>query len=110
VNNALAYLSLCGPVSIGIALVVLALLSQRLGAVTKRPPLYRWYFLSVAIIGVAIILRIVNLSAPDIDYDNMTTLLYDVALVIGLSLAVIIAWRYWGWLLSERGKDTRSQP
>jgi hypothetical protein len=100
-------------VSIGVALVVLALLSQRLGAVTKRPPLYRWYFLSVAIIGVAVILRIMSLSAPvgpDFDYDNMMTLLYDIALVIGLSLAVMIAWRYWGWLLSERGKDTRSQP
>jgi hypothetical protein len=97
-------------VSIGIALVVLALLSQRLGSVTKRPPLYRWYFVSVAIIGVAVILRVVDLSAPDIAVSDMTTLLYDVALVIGLSLAVVIAWRYWGWLLSERGKDTRSQP
>jgi hypothetical protein len=97
----------------GIALVVLALLSQRLGAVTKRPPLYRWFFLSVAIIGVAIILRVIGLSVPDgpdIDFGNMITLLYDFALVIGLSLAVVIAWRYWGWLLSERGKDPRSQP
>jgi hypothetical protein len=104
-NNLLTLFGLCGPASILIALVVLALLSQRLGAVTKRAPLYRWLFVSVALVGVSIIGRAINAVAPTSDPAYVTAMLYDVLFVLGLGLAVVVAWRYWSWLLHERGTD-----
>ncbi|MCC7450480.1 MAG: hypothetical protein IT324_23885 [Anaerolineae bacterium] len=92
---------LIGPASMIVALIVLALLSQRLGAVTKRAPIYRWFYVSVVLIAVSIVGR---LFAPDA-LDYRAALLYDVPLALGLTLAVVIAWRYWSWLLSERGKN-----
>jgi hypothetical protein len=94
-------LGLIGPASMIVALIVLALLSQRLGAVTKRAPIYRWFYVSVILIAVSIVAR---LFAPDA-LDYRAALLYDVPLALGLTLAVVIAWRYWSWLLSERGKN-----
>ncbi len=105
-NNLLTLFGLCGPASILIALVVLALLSQRLGAVTKRAPLYRWLFVSVALIGVSIVGRVISAVAPGADPAYTTAMLYDILFVLGLGLGVIVAWRYWSWLLHERGTET----
>ncbi len=108
--SVLSLLGLCGPASIIVALIVLALLSQRLGAVTKRPPLYRWLFVSVALVGISVIARLVNLGAAEPPgRGSIVVMLDDVPLALGLTLAVFIAWRYWSWLLSERGQDTRGR-
>ncbi len=96
--------SLVGPVSIVVALVVLASLSRRLGAVTRRPPLYRWFFVGAALVALSIILRLVRLDSSG-RLDTQAALFYDVPLVIGLLIAVIVAWRYWGWLLYEQDAD-----
>jgi hypothetical protein len=100
-NSVLAFLGLLGPASIIIALVVIAQLSQRLGAVTKRPPIYRWLYVSVALVAVCIIERLIALFVPN---SFSTPLLYDLPFAAALVIAVFIAWRYWSWLLSERGK------
>jgi hypothetical protein len=109
-NNILTLLGLCGPASIIVALIVLALLSQRLGAVTKRPPLYRWLFVSVLLVGISVMARLVGLGASETPgRGSIVVMLDDIALAIGLTLAVIIAWRYWSWLLSESGRDARGR-
>jgi hypothetical protein len=107
-SSLLTLFGLCGPVSILIALVVLALLSQRLGAVTKRAPLYRWLFVSVALVGVSIVGRLISALTPGGDPAYSGIMLYDVLFVLGLALAVIVAWRYWSWLLHERGTDSNN--
>jgi hypothetical protein len=108
--NLLTLLGLCGPASIIVALIVLAALSQRLGAVTKRTPLYRWFFVSVVLIGVSVMSRLVNVGASDAaGRDVLVAILDDLSLAIGLSLAVIVAWRYWSWLLSEGGRGTQGK-
>ncbi len=99
----LSLLGLFGPASIIVALVVIALLSQRLGAVTKRAPIYRWFFVSVALIAAGIVWRLFDLNMA---YDFQTAMFYDIPLAVGLVIAVIVAWRYWSWLLSESGKGT----
>lgn len=104
-NNILALLSLLGPISVIVALVVIAQLSQRLGAVTKRPPIYRWFYVSVALVAVSIVERLITFVAPD---SFNTPLLYDLPFAAALVIAVVIAWRYWSWLLSERGKGQAS--
>src|SRR5215468_4427134 len=100
-DNILAFLGLLGPISVIIALVVIAQLSQRLGAVTKRPPIYRWFYVSVALVMLSVLERLVALVIPNAFSSG---LLYDLPFAAGLVIAVVIAWRYWSWLLSERGK------
>src|SRR5438874_10884024 len=104
-ENVFSLLGLLGPISLIVALVVIALLSHRLGSVTKRAPLYRWYFVSVALVGLSVIGKFIQISAPE-DQKSSAVAVADIAFTAGLSLAVVIAWRYWGWLLHERGKDT----
>jgi len=101
----LSLLGLVGPAAMIVALIVIALLTQRLGAVTKRTPLYRWFFLSAALVSVGIVWRIFGLIVPDMPMrDTDGVLFYDLPLALGLVIAVVVAWRYWSWLLSERGK------
>ncbi len=107
-DSLFALLSLIGPVAVVIALVILALLSQRLGAVTKRPPLYRWLYVSVVLVVSSVIVRLLTLSTPEtLGSDFSTLMLYDILLALGLGLAVIVAWRYWSWLLSEPSRNVR---
>jgi hypothetical protein len=99
-----ALLSLIGPASISLALLVLASLSRRLGEVTKRPPLYRWFLVGAALVGLSIVLRVLTID-PAGRLGSQVALLYDVPLVMGLLVSVIVAWRYWGWLLYEQDAD-----
>ncbi len=103
--NLLTLLGLAGPIAMIIALLVMALLSQRLGAVTKRRRAYRWFFVAVGLITAGILARLLALGGTPSALAE-ATLLYTVSVTIALTLAVSAAWRYWGWLLSERGKET----
>ena len=106
-SNLLALLGICGPIAIMITLVIMALLSQRLGAVTKRPPFYRWFYVSVALIGISVMLRLAELGASgSLERDYTATVLHDALIAAALSLAVVVAWRYWSWLLHESGTGT----
>jgi len=101
----LSLLGLVGPASLIVALIVIGLLSQRLGAVTKRAPLYRWFFVSAALLCIGIVWRLFGLIIPDMPTRDVdATVFYDIPLAVGLVIAVAVAWRYWSWLLSERGK------
>ena len=84
-----ALFSFVGPASIVIVLVVLASLSRRLGAVTRRPPLYRWFFVGAALVGLSMALRLIGANSAGW-LNSQAALLYDVPLVVGcVSLAII---------------------
>lgn len=102
-TNLFAFLGLAGPLSIVIALLVIAALSQRLGAVTRSTPLYRWFYVSAVMVSVGLVIRFLDIFMPEQINLTANPLYYDVPIVVGLIVAVIIAWRYWSWLLSERG-------
>jgi hypothetical protein len=102
-TNLFAFLGLAGPSGIIIALLVVAALSQRLGAVTRRTPLYRWFYVSAVAVGLGLVLRLLDIFLPEQINLIANPLYYDVPLLVGLIIAVVIAWRYWSWLLSERG-------
>ncbi|MCS6870539.1 MAG: hypothetical protein RML95_05335 [Anaerolineae bacterium] len=74
---------------------LLAALSRRLGAVTKQPPLYRLFYLSMALISLSALWQV---SAP---FDPQQTLLANLLSLIALLIALFAAWRYWSWLLYE---------
>jgi hypothetical protein len=94
-NEVLAVLGLAGPLSLITSLLVIALLSQRLGTITKQGHTYRWLFAAIGLVAVAVVIRLWTLNSAE---DPPYPLLMAVALTIGL----VTAWYYWGWLLSER--------
>ena len=79
------------------ALIVMGLLSQRLGAVTKMPPHYRWFYVAAGLLGVSTLIRLFALAEA---YPAMGQL-YAMTFALGITLAVGVAWRYWGWLFGE---------
>jgi chromate transport protein ChrA len=101
-------LSLSAPLAMALVMVVLARLSKRLGEVTRRPPLYRWFYFSAVIIVISVVIQLIatGLGSP---LDSRTALLYDIPLVIGLLIGVLMTSIYWGWLLGERGVEQSRQ-
>jgi hypothetical protein len=92
-------------VGVIITLIVLAELSQRLGAVTHARPYYRWYYGAAFLLGVAKIIHILNLQPLLAASPNVTILgmvLHDGLQALGLTIGLIITWYYWSWLLAER--------
>lgn len=91
-------------------ILTLAAFSQRIGEVRKMPPLYRGYYLGVACLGLALFVRVLRISvllaAPEglafLANDWFYLFAYHLPLALGLTVSLVIAWRYWGWLLHER--------
>ncbi|MBZ0281470.1 MAG: hypothetical protein K8L97_12080 [Anaerolineae bacterium] len=101
-------LSLIGMASIAVALVVLGLLSKRLGSVTRSPRYYRGFYFAAALVVVSVMARFLNIgrgpsAAAELAAEPLWVMLYIGFPAIGITLGVVIAWRYWSWLLAERG-------
>ncbi len=92
-------LSTVGPLSVTLALVVIGLLSQRLGAVTKMPPHYRWFYVAAVLTGSSVVVRLLGVSVRSQD---ILSLLYAALFALGVTLGVVVAWYYWSWLFGER--------
>jgi hypothetical protein len=100
-----------GLLGVAYLLVVLGLLSSRLGAVLKMPPMYRWFYLGAALVGLAWLayLARVSLAADPSQTASLASpaaeawllLLYHLPLAAGLTIGLVVAWRYWAWLLNE---------
>ena len=104
--------------AVGLAAVVSAVylyanLSRRLGAVTKMPPFYRWFLVGGGFMGLAlsvsVLRRAVFLScAAEVAFliqPEFGFFFYQVPLLIGTLINVVVAWRYWSWLVvGEQGK------
>lgn len=93
------------PCAIVVVLVVLARFSQRLGAVTRRPPQYQWLYFSGGLVLGGAALRLwgaLTASEAGVELSAEIALLYDVPTVIGLLIAVVVTWRYWSWLIYEQ--------
>lgn len=96
--------ALVGLFSIAVALVVLGLLSRRLGQVTRAPRYYFGFWISAFLLLVSLVYRLLNLlqshiPPPD---DAGAVILYIGLPAFALTISLIIAWRYWSWLLAER--------
>jgi len=100
-------LSLLGLGSVCVFLVVLAQLSRRLGKVTHAKSFYLGLFVSVGLVFVGIGARIANFTQELAQIEELNNninwvLLYNGAPALGVTLAIVIVWRYWSWLLAER--------
>jgi hypothetical protein len=101
-------LAMLGPLSICIMFIVLGLLSRRLGRVTRVRPIYVGFFIAAALVGISSVARMVNLglgadAAARLSQDGILVLIYTGLTALGITIGAFIAWRYWSWLLSERG-------
>lgn len=90
-----------------VMLVVLALISRRLGRVTRAAPHYIAFLVAAVFVAAGLTARALDAAYgadPVAVHGNSgALLLYAVLPALGLTLAVVAAWRYWSWLLAERG-------
>ena len=105
-----ALLGALGTLSILVVLYILAKLSERFGSVIKMAPLYRYYYLAILFLAIGSITQLFVVRATLTDeYSQVwfTTpwflfLAYHLPLAVGVTIALVIAWRYWSWLITER--------
>jgi hypothetical protein len=97
-----ALLALLEPLSIGITLVVLGLLSRRLGAQTQAKPYYLGFYSAAALIGVSAAAQLLDALLGVSDGGVLWVIIADVFPAAAVTIGVVFAWRYWSWLLAER--------
>ncbi|MFW5708931.1 MAG: hypothetical protein ACOCX5_01800 [Chloroflexota bacterium] len=100
-------LSALGMLGISSLLIVMGRLSQRLGRVTRARAFYIGFYVGAALVLAGAGVRFLLVLDPSIDTVDLTdtvlwVLLYNGAPALGLTIGVIVAWRYWSWLLAER--------
>jgi hypothetical protein len=91
-------------------LFILAELSKRLGLVTKMAPYYRGLYFGAGCVIFALaawLLARAESASPELELAFLRTpladeLLYQLPLAVGMTVSLVVAWRYWGWLLRER--------
>jgi hypothetical protein len=97
-----------GPISICLMFVVLGLLSRRLGRVTRTAPYYTGLFVAALLVGASAVIRMSNLglgaqAAATLHRDAAMVLIYTGLTGLGVTIGAFVTWRYWSWLLAERG-------
>ncbi len=98
---------LLGLMSIGVALLVMGLLSKRLGSVTRAPRYYLGFYAAALMVAASVLARLVNVGrgaavAAELNRDLGWVLLYNALPALAVTLGLFVAWRYWSWLLAER--------
>lgn len=106
----LTLLSPIGTISTIFLFFILARLSEKLGAVTRMPAHYRWFWVGNGFLGAALISQLLRIT---ISLTGQTGYLlfndpvfyiitYYLPMAIGVTIGLIVTWRYWSWLLTER--------
>jgi hypothetical protein len=93
------------PLAITIQAIVLASLSQRLGAVTHRAPVYRWFHLAAGFSSTSALIYLWHIAEGNISDaggQGIEAISYALPLLISVTISAIVAWRYWGWLIYAR--------
>lgn len=103
-------LSPLGTISIVFLFFILARLSQKLGAVTRMSPRYRWFGVGTGFLMIALISQLLRISVSltgQTSYQLWNNSLfylvtYHLPLAIGATIGLAVTWLYWSWLLTER--------
>ena len=95
-------LGLLGPLSLVVLLVVVGLLSKRLGEQTHAKPYYLGFYVAALLVLISAAVRILD-SILDVPADDIRWIIVEDGLpALALTIGIMIAWRYWSWLLAER--------
>jgi hypothetical protein len=101
-----------GPLGL-LAIVYLCILfsnfSRRLSAVTKMKDHTRWFRLASGLIAVAATSQVIRATAA-LAKETLAFLCapwfallsFYIPLAIGVTLALVLVWYYWGWILKEK--------
>jgi hypothetical protein len=113
IDSIFTLLSVMAPLALMFSLWVMAQISRRFGEVTHRPPYYRGFYVAmVMMLGpLAVRLLATGLGTDDgneLGGDTLWTLLHNLPQALGFTLASVLAWRYWGWLVYTREGDTQA--
>jgi hypothetical protein len=89
---------------------ILAKLSERFGSVIKMRPQYRYYYLALVFLLIGWIAQLLVMAADlmPATLQNwlhsfwFVLLAYYLPVTIGVTIGLIITWRYWSWLVAER--------
>lgn len=102
-----AILSLVGSLSIGVVMIILARLSQQLGKVTQARHHYLWFYGAAVLVWLGALAQIFLLrqgmdGGLMLQQDILWVLLIKGLPTLGVTIALVVAWHYWSWLLAER--------
>jgi len=105
-----AILGSFGLLAVIYTLYILAHLSRRYGQVIKLAPYYRGFYVSIGFVCLALVSHLMKGSvitasqqAPSLLTDDRFYLFtYYLPLALAVTVALGVAWRYWGWLLKEQ--------
>lgn len=105
----LTLLGSLGTLSVIYLFYILAKLSQRLGAVEKMYPYYRYYYVANLFIIIGTISHVViaraALSSQGFPIWLVSSwfilLAHYFPMAIGVTIGLFVTWRYWSWLITE---------
>jgi hypothetical protein len=99
-----ALLGLLGPLSFAVALMVMGALSRRLGAQTHARRYYVGFYAAAILMLISFVAQLIDAFSllPHNEGDLLWVLLNEGLPAIAVTIGVILAWRYWSWLLAER--------
>lgn len=99
------FLGIVGTLSVIYLFYILARLSERLGSVERMPPIYRYYYLAIVFLAIAVVTQFfaaqATLSPANFSTDAILLLGHHLPLAIGATLGLIVSWRYWSWLVID---------
>lgn len=106
----ISLLGCLGEAALIYVMIIFLRLSKKLGEVTKMPPLYRGFYLAIFFLFVSAVTRFLSASLVSTPPEDLPAwflspwfylILHDGMLSLGLSVALPLVWRYWGWLVRE---------
>lgn len=100
------FLGAVGTLAVIYLFYILGRLSERLGSVERMPPIYRYYYVAVIFLVIALITQVlaaqVITSASYSPTDTILLLGHHLPLAIGATIGLVVTWRYWSWLVIDR--------
>ncbi len=103
--TALALLSLLGPIALTFLLLALGFISRKLGRVTHAAPAYIGFWAAGLLSALATWVQLYSLQLAQTSelYDNAQWMvIYNALLATAVTVGLLVAWRYWSWLIADR--------
>ncbi|MCK6576767.1 MAG: hypothetical protein L6Q98_01545 [Anaerolineae bacterium] len=104
-NQLSAVAVLIAPSAVAFAFLVLGLLSRKLGTATRARSYYLGFFAAAMCMlvsgGARFLYALLPVESGTVA-DFARVLMIDGLPALAATLAVMMAWRYWSWLLAER--------
>lgn len=99
-----------GTISLMVLFYGLARISERFGAVVKLEPHYRYYYVAIALLGLALLTQLIVANTiisvvPMPDWLMAAWFLlvaYHIPAASGVTVGLAVTVYYWRWLLTER--------